>query len=450
MSTAQTFNSRPVAATLFPQFPSLPTEIRRLIWQAAAFPRIVYLEKVEESEHICSRVWSQTPVDGPDMMGFFDLDHQPVGTELGYGPDPIWGFRSRSVPVLFYVCRESYSVALKVYSKCFGTDSSAPATWFNFNLDTLYLDWGDLESRIMWSYRELNYSPKDLSDDVKGVQNLALHNGSMAASYIDRILHRCGNVLSLTMVPRLIDVTDLTSLVYLDEEDGLETAKHRVEDEEIHVHPVIQSDHPEWESEYNDNHLWHCGDNLWSTVDTTFFQAENMNLRPTDPANSNRLKWARPRLQLKPIVTSRQKLDILHRRQLYDAQRETGWITVSLLAMNNDTLELSVPPLTTMEGLITTFCQAMDIDVLENGSAFRFAPFIHCHNDDDRYRDPGKNHDRTVFSYFHVPGEKLRFYIYFRQGSPQRPDCTIFKCEVTLCEHVQEWERLLSMEAEDD
>ncbi|KAG4429596.1 hypothetical protein IFR05_014920 [Cadophora sp. M221] len=449
--TAQTSDDVPVAATSFPQFSLLATEIRRLIWEAAAFPRIVYLEKVVETAHICSRVWSQTSIDGPDIMGFFDLDHQPEAARFGYGPNPIWGFRSRSVPVLFYVCRESYSMALEMYSKCFGTETSAPATWFNSDLDTLYLDWGASENRDMWSTREVDYSPNDLSDDAKCVQNLALYIDSLPNSYINWILRRCGSVRSLTVVPKLTDVTDLASLVYLEEEDVLESPEYLTEDEQAGLHPIIQSEHPQWESDYNDNNLWDGGcDDLWSTVNTIFFKSESMNLTATYSENSNQMRWTRPRLHLKPIVTSRQKLDILHRKRLYDIQRDTGGISVSLLAMDIDTLELSIPLLTTMGQLVTTFCQARDINILNNGSAFHFTPLIHCHNDDDLYRNPGHNHKRTIFSYIHVPGEKLRLYIYFRPGSPQRPDCGIFKCELTQCDHTEEWERTIGMEAGDD
>jgi len=40
------------------------------------------------------------------------------------------------------VCWESYKVAAKAYSLVFGTKEAFPSTWFNFEEDTLYLDWG--------------------------------------------------------------------------------------------------------------------------------------------------------------------------------------------------------------------------------------------------------------------------------------------------------------------
>ncbi|KAH7355304.1 hypothetical protein BKA65DRAFT_498104 [Rhexocercosporidium sp. MPI-PUGE-AT-0058] len=453
MSTAQNSASQPVTAICFPQFPSFPLEIRQLIWQAAAVPRIVYLEKIEQPTHMCSRVWSQTQIDGPDRMGFFDLDHQPESARVGYGPLPIWGFRSRSVPVLFYVCRESYNMALSIYSRCFGTGCSAPATWFNFDLDTLYLDWGVAENRgAEPPDLPLEFSLMDLSDDVKRVQNLALHNNSLVDFDLDRILRHCGNVRSLTMVPKLIDVTDFTSLDYLDEEDGLEALDYLVEDgeEDVRLHPIIQSEHPEWESEYNNNLLWADGARLWSVWNTAFFVAERMNQHPTNPGNSSQLKWARPRLHLRPIVTPHQKFDILHRKQLFDAERQGGKMTVSLMAMNFDTLELSVPLLTTLAELIALFCQAKDIDVLKHGGTYTFEPLIHSFDDNERYSNPGHDRGLTAFSFFRTPEEKVRFCIYFRQGSPQRPHCTIWMCEQTQCPHTEEWERKIWMETGDD
>ncbi|PMD67044.1 uncharacterized protein K444DRAFT_658197, partial [Hyaloscypha bicolor E] len=77
MSTDSSLEALPMATTSFPQFSSLPPEIRRIIWESAASPRIVYLEFIMKEKHTCSRVWSETTVEGPESMGFFDLDHQP-------------------------------------------------------------------------------------------------------------------------------------------------------------------------------------------------------------------------------------------------------------------------------------------------------------------------------------------------------------------------------------
>jgi 2EXR family len=129
----------PMAATSFPRFSSLPPEIRRMIWHAAVFPRIVHLEMVEEDSHKCSRVWSETSIDGPESMGFFDLDHQSEAARHGQGPHPYERFRTRSIPPLFLVCKESHLVAEKLYKKAFRTEYTFPSTLFNFEHDILYL-----------------------------------------------------------------------------------------------------------------------------------------------------------------------------------------------------------------------------------------------------------------------------------------------------------------------
>jgi hypothetical protein len=131
-----------MAATSFPQFTGLPPEIRQMIWQATAVPRIVYLELVENDNHPYSQVSSVTSIDGPEGVAFFEPDPQSEAARLSQGPGPVLSFRSQSIPTLFLICKESYLVAEKLYTKSFGTEDTLPSTWFNFELDTLYLDWG--------------------------------------------------------------------------------------------------------------------------------------------------------------------------------------------------------------------------------------------------------------------------------------------------------------------
>ena len=39
-----------------------------------------------------------------------------------------------------YACRESYSVGKQIYTKAFGTKWTLPTTWFNFEIDELFID----------------------------------------------------------------------------------------------------------------------------------------------------------------------------------------------------------------------------------------------------------------------------------------------------------------------
>jgi hypothetical protein len=67
------------------------------------------------------------------------------------------------------VCRESYRVVSHLYVKAFGSrrPEAFTKTWFNFDLDTLYLDWAtgvwDIESDKV----------EDISD-LANVQNLVI------------------------------------------------------------------------------------------------------------------------------------------------------------------------------------------------------------------------------------------------------------------------------------
>jgi hypothetical protein len=83
------------------------------------------------------------------------------------------GFRTRAPPpVLLYVCRESSQVACKYYERVFGTKTTFPEVWFNFEIDTLYLDWG-------WPRENPNvfyYDGWFVAAELERVQYLALYN----------------------------------------------------------------------------------------------------------------------------------------------------------------------------------------------------------------------------------------------------------------------------------
>lgn len=102
---SQALELLPVAETSFPRFSSLPAEIRQMIWRKAAVPRIVSLQYVEGTKHACLRVWAGTAIDGPEMMGFFDLDNQSPTAKLDQGPEAFARFDSTApLPELFLVC----------------------------------------------------------------------------------------------------------------------------------------------------------------------------------------------------------------------------------------------------------------------------------------------------------------------------------------------------------
>lgn len=88
-------------------FSKLPIELRTIIWRMTLEPRIVELE-------YCA-------------SGFFELYSDP--------------------PALL-VCQDSRNAVIDQYPLCFGTTTQPARTRFNFALDTLYIDYYNIEERI--------------------------------------------------------------------------------------------------------------------------------------------------------------------------------------------------------------------------------------------------------------------------------------------------------------
>lgn len=131
-------------------------EIRLLIWEyALPGPRIVFLEPRVKSTKFryCYRVRSDVHIDDNQFFfdGFMDgidegdlrvlKERNEIGPMEGNFDDTF--FHSRCPPpVILEVCRESYRVATRFYRKAFGTSSGFPEIWFNYDVDTLFLDFG--------------------------------------------------------------------------------------------------------------------------------------------------------------------------------------------------------------------------------------------------------------------------------------------------------------------
>jgi hypothetical protein len=141
----------------FPRFNDLPIEIRFMIWEEALpGPRIVYLEPISRPNFTYFPVRSDIAIDDYDEDGysrFFDPEREidietahklrNEGDRFQGEATDLQGVRTRAPPpVLLYVCRESFQVTCKHYERVFGTKSTFPEVWFNFEIDTLYLDWG--------------------------------------------------------------------------------------------------------------------------------------------------------------------------------------------------------------------------------------------------------------------------------------------------------------------
>jgi hypothetical protein len=173
----------------FPQFNNLPKEIRLLIWkEALPEPRIVFLERIFLPWYPCTRVWSDKAVhechqDGSPTFfnvynGCMEMNELWVSGEPGidYGPEcQCCGFHSACPPpVLLFVCRESFDVACRFYSRAFGTENALATTWFDFERDILYIDWNSLGARADFHLSDLGYV------DAGRVKHLALFDALTA------------------------------------------------------------------------------------------------------------------------------------------------------------------------------------------------------------------------------------------------------------------------------
>ncbi|KAH6669047.1 hypothetical protein B0J14DRAFT_156125 [Halenospora varia] len=153
---------------LFPRFMEFPLEIRRLIWKAALpGPRIVHLEQYYPCERICYSVRSDVPVE---RMNHLESNEALDCEEDCENYEPFTGFRSRCTPpAILRVCHESFEVASQFYERAFGKLGAPAVTWFNFDIDYLYADWGRLDYAML-------YYPDDIgSEELRKVKHLVIY-----------------------------------------------------------------------------------------------------------------------------------------------------------------------------------------------------------------------------------------------------------------------------------
>jgi hypothetical protein len=142
--------SKPQTDWSFSRCRDLPPEVLILIWEfALPGARIVLLEARPLISFLCSRVYSDRDVVRYGKLFAFKGDSGLVELRRDVPDDPgelhfryRYGFKSQSSVVHMEVYKESFRVASKHYTLAFATDLLAPGVWFNFELDTLYLDRG--------------------------------------------------------------------------------------------------------------------------------------------------------------------------------------------------------------------------------------------------------------------------------------------------------------------
>lgn len=147
---------------------------------------------------------------------------------------PIWppqhpfGFRSPSTVNLLYVNSESREVALKHYERAFGTEWKSPMTWFDFKVDTLYVDWGfakrtkakcDAYAFAAWSFGGCAAKVKTLATyDHAGINTAVEDDNDFQDWYRGILKHFC-HLEELVLVDRYHYNRDdhRTDLVMMDE-----------------------------------------------------------------------------------------------------------------------------------------------------------------------------------------------------------------------------------------
>ncbi|TVY16332.1 hypothetical protein LARI1_G007561 [Lachnellula arida] len=151
----------------FTKFPSLPVEIRYMIWEAAIpGPRIVTIRQ---------RALDKTLGEWIEDEGFHN------GLFPGESADDVLlGITSDCKPMqILFVCRESYHITSKIYQQTFATETAFAETYFDFKRDTLYLRYDtlkDLTPPYVEADRDFDDLPYSLIGitDLEKVTNLAI------------------------------------------------------------------------------------------------------------------------------------------------------------------------------------------------------------------------------------------------------------------------------------
>jgi len=213
----------PEPTPYFPQFKRFPLEIRLIIWEAAIEPRVVHLQlrRLRECHHILRHVRSDLAIPdlcGPkapldvrlytcsDFLDYDELDDYINDQRIREGREhPLLGFTSDcSIPPVLLACHESFKIASRSYTPSFSSLGSWPQTYFNFKLDTLYVDWATGHSPYVDDVVDVLQSVA-ASDEFAKIERLAV-NDEIPFQYgeyetdLCRVLGLFGNVRDLTIV----------------------------------------------------------------------------------------------------------------------------------------------------------------------------------------------------------------------------------------------------------
>jgi hypothetical protein len=119
---------------------------------------------------------------------------------------PLLGFNSGCpIPPVLLTCRESFGVGSKFCTRSFSSLGSLPLTYFNFTLNTLYLDFGTHPYYLPYEMHRLLQSCSR-SDELANIERLAIHDEIPCEAphnyehILCDILAVFGNVQKLTIV----------------------------------------------------------------------------------------------------------------------------------------------------------------------------------------------------------------------------------------------------------
>jgi hypothetical protein len=158
--------AKQVSERTFHKFPSLPLEIRLMIWKAALpEPRIVDIWRrplaITAGEWLEKENEEQFPKDGlrPSSL------EESLADEYA---EPMLGISSDTQPPsILFASRESYGVASKRYRREFRMAGSFPETYFDFRRDVLYLRYDTME------YNGQKYGENPLLDVLRCLVGMA-------------------------------------------------------------------------------------------------------------------------------------------------------------------------------------------------------------------------------------------------------------------------------------
>ncbi|KUJ09416.1 uncharacterized protein LY89DRAFT_724412 [Mollisia scopiformis] len=157
--------------TRFTLFPELPKEIRLEIWASAMpGPRLVFIKQQRLVSHVKNQ--KREPDSGLPPYGHGDVEQESTSTRAwrtfrsGLGSEDsvsededaeMIGIACKTpVPYVFLACKESYSVAAKLYKRTFARTNSNPETYFNFEQVTLCLDGDDFSMNVIRFFGPFN------------------------------------------------------------------------------------------------------------------------------------------------------------------------------------------------------------------------------------------------------------------------------------------------------